>query len=415
MSTPNWNSLTGTTGNEHRTVTFYSARTSPFTQKVSVPTNNDTNGMQKSEVLYYLDVISSNLSTLASNQLVPWEYLSTATMFYNVQKSGLFTRNNCGVGYTGGSAYYIVIVGTYYNTTSQVSVDALAQADVDANGQAWVNDGGAICISRPTAWRGTSPYCIQQLFYNVEMSASFIHSCPSGYYGNSLTYTVPANTYSSTTSQAAANALAQADIDANGQSTVDNDTENGFCTMNTSSLYIGMPYQGGFIVYLDNTGLHGLIAATTFLTLNSYNTRPAGRYRWFNGNNRSSISTSTLYGTGSGNTVNIITALGNSAEAARNCGEYSYGGYTDWYLPSESEAISILQWVLLGTNVPNLYNLYLIFNSMGDTLLVDWPRLWTSSQYSAVYAYSLLIVDSLIYEFIQDDYRQNVVIPVRSF
>ena len=164
MATPNWTQLSEVIGGvetyPHRVVTFYAARTSPFTQKVSVPTNNDSHCMTKTEVLYYLDVVATNLASLSSNELVPWEYLQTATMYYNVQKSGTFTRTNCGTAYTGGSGTYIVAAGTYYNTTSQASVDTLAQNDVDTNGQAWVNAGGASCNLRPTAWRGISPFCV---------------------------------------------------------------------------------------------------------------------------------------------------------------------------------------------------------------------------------------------------------------
>ena len=64
MATPNWTQLSEVIGGvetyPHRVVTFYAARTSPFTQKVSVPTNNDSHCMTKTEVLYYLDVVATN-------------------------------------------------------------------------------------------------------------------------------------------------------------------------------------------------------------------------------------------------------------------------------------------------------------------------------------------------------------------
>jgi YD repeat-containing protein len=62
-------------------------------------------------------------------------------MVGNVAKSGIFTRNNCGVGNTGSSVTYSVPANTFY-ATSQAAADAMAQAQVDANGQAYANANG---------------------------------------------------------------------------------------------------------------------------------------------------------------------------------------------------------------------------------------------------------------------------------
>jgi hypothetical protein len=162
MAAPDWTTLIA--GSRTRVVTFYSASTSPFTKLHTIPIYGDYRDnrvMTKADIVYYLDVVSSpNLNSFSNTQAIPWPYLSSATVYNNVQKSGSFTRTNCGTGYTGGTATYVVAAGTYTNTTSQASVDALAQADVDANGQAWVNAGGASCNLRATAWRGTSPFCV---------------------------------------------------------------------------------------------------------------------------------------------------------------------------------------------------------------------------------------------------------------
>jgi hypothetical protein len=58
------------------------------------------------------------------------------------------------------------------------------------------------------------------------------NNCPSGQTGTSITYTVPANTYSSGTSQAAADQLALNDIAANGQNYANT---NGTCTSGCGS------------------------------------------------------------------------------------------------------------------------------------------------------------------------------------
>ena len=60
-------------------------------------------------------------------------------VFRNIPKSGNFTRNNCGGGFTPGSVTYTVPANTYSSTISQPYVDSVAQADVNANGQTYAN------------------------------------------------------------------------------------------------------------------------------------------------------------------------------------------------------------------------------------------------------------------------------------
>lgn len=80
---------------------------------------------------------------------------------------------------------------------------------------------------------GTS--AAQTTFYNVETSQTFTkNNCTGCDQGGQVVYTVPANTYSSTVSLAAANQLAQDDINANGQNYANT---NGSCTPGTSLSY----------------------------------------------------------------------------------------------------------------------------------------------------------------------------------
>jgi hypothetical protein len=66
-------------------------------------------------------------------------------------------------------------------------------------------------------------------FFNTVQNQNFTrNNCASGYVGSTVTYTVPANTYSSTISQAEANLFAQADINSNGQAYANT---NGTCTL----------------------------------------------------------------------------------------------------------------------------------------------------------------------------------------
>lgn len=63
-------------------------------------------------------------------------------VYKNIAKSGTFTRNNCGAGYTGGVVTYSVASGVYLSTISQVDADNKAQVDVNANGQNYANING---------------------------------------------------------------------------------------------------------------------------------------------------------------------------------------------------------------------------------------------------------------------------------
>ncbi|HEX7845859.1 MAG TPA: DUF5977 domain-containing protein [Chitinophagaceae bacterium] len=78
------------------------------------------------------------------------------------------------------------------------------------------------------------------LYFNTVQSGIFTrNNCGSGYVGTAVTYTVPANTYSSTTSQAAANTIAQNDVTANGQSYANT---NGTCSPSVT-IYARIEYS----------------------------------------------------------------------------------------------------------------------------------------------------------------------------
>jgi hypothetical protein len=101
---------------------------------------------------------------------------------------------------------------------------------------------------------------------------------------------------------------------------------------NTSmELEIGQNYEGGIIVYLDNTGLHGLIAAASDQsTINSTPWGCEGVY--ING------AVGISLGTGLANTTAIVNGCASLNTAARICFNLVLNGYSDWYLPSKDEA-----------------------------------------------------------------------------
>lgn len=102
--------------------------------------------------------------------------------FYNVAKSGTFTRNNCSAGYIGSTVTYTVPAGTYTSLISQADADAKAQADVNANGQNYANSTGT---------------CSQMIDVVGSNSKSLIYSVG---FSNTLTgasYSFTLNAYSS--------------------------------------------------------------------------------------------------------------------------------------------------------------------------------------------------------------------------
>ena len=91
---------------------------------------------------------------------------------------------------------------------------------------------------------------------------------------------------------------------------------------------IGQTYGGGIIFWLDSSGKHGLIAATSDQGYNWW----GDRYYLLTG------ATGTAVGTGSGNTKKIVTVLGSKYDyAALICTKYRGGDYVDWFLPSKDE------------------------------------------------------------------------------
>lgn len=109
-------------------------------------------------------------------------------IFSSVAKSGSFSKNDCDVGYIGGPAVTFTVPAGTYTASSQPAADSLAQADVNANGQAYANANGT-CVSECsfTAYNG---YTISSssisssgsvaMFYIVFNSSSGLTNWSSG-------------------------------------------------------------------------------------------------------------------------------------------------------------------------------------------------------------------------------------------
>jgi hypothetical protein len=95
-----------------------------------------------------------------------------------------------------------------------------------------------------------------------------------------------------------------------------------------ATLAIGDSYQGGIIFWLDATGQHGLIAATTDQSTG---------IQWYNGTYTTTNVVRDGIGAGMYNTERIIANQSTGSYAAQLCANYQGGGYGDWYLPSKYE------------------------------------------------------------------------------
>lgn len=99
--------------------------------------------------------------------------------------------------------------------------------------------------------------------------------------------------------------------------------------------YIGEVFGGGVIFHLwkDALGVeHGLIASLT----------DVGMSVWSNVTDFEVGITAQSANDGLSNTLAIINQAGHTNSAAKLCYDYSYGGYTDWYLPAHWELIQCL-------------------------------------------------------------------------
>lgn len=154
----------------------------------------------------------------------------------------------------------------------------------------------------------------------------------------------------------------------------------GTCLI-TVPVTIGSLYAGGIVFYVDGTGLHGFVAATTDQsTGKAYGVAP---------------STPQTFGTGSSNTNAIIAANGglNTTYAAGVARSYTGGGYNDWFLPSMYEAQTMLNNIGVGggnignftnanywssskvnPNPPNFYNPMTTFINAHSTATLDRVR-----------------------------------------
>lgn len=228
----------------------------------------------------------------------------------NVQKSGTFTRNNCASGAAGGTVTYTIAANTYFAATQQ-DADALAQNDVDTKGQAYANENGTC----PTG------------FYNAIKSGTFTrNNCPSGTVPGTFTYTVAAGKYYSSISQAAADQMAQDDLNANGQTLANNTASCTWYNVAKSGTFTrnNCPSgTGSAVTYTVDAGKYSSTvsqADADQLAQNDVNTKGQA---YANDNGTCPITCSVSLNSGYFNVANSVTSNGTTVTLAMAFFSYS--------------------------------------------------------------------------------------------
>ena len=144
---------------------------------------------------------------------------------------------------------------------------------------------------------------------------------------------------------------------------------------------IGQKHGGGVIFYIDETGNHGLIAATTDQSTSA---------EW--GCYGTTIGvTSTAIGTGQANTAAIAKKSSKGSIAARICNDLVLDGYSDWFLPSKDEMNQMyLQKKAIGGFVNNFY-----WSSSEDSGSYAWLQYFRNGNESSNIKSSALYVRAI--------------------
>lgn len=124
-------------------------------------------------------------------------------LWYNVEKSKVFYRNDCEDGFIGAPYTYTVKVGKYTSDVSQEDADKKALDDIEKNGQEQANLNGE-CIEDPNYFIGKASARVQKNDCDAEsQTGSFVDLTEKDLAGYP-------DAFVSRESQEAANALAEA-------------------------------------------------------------------------------------------------------------------------------------------------------------------------------------------------------------
>lgn len=137
-----------------------------------------------------------------------------------------------------------------------------------------------------------------------------------------------------------------------------------------SALAIGVEYAGGIIFYLDASGTHGLVCATSDQSLAAV---------WGCTNYQVPGAEGSVLGTGNENTNEIINNCLFTGIAAGICSQLVHNGYDDWFLPSKDE-LKLMYTNLKLTGLANFSN----------------TAYWSSTQMTDVFAWQIAFNSGIV-------------------
>jgi hypothetical protein len=171
---------------------------------------------------FVLDEYKNTLKMYEYNNVSAAKQNGCPATYTNHAITEYFTKSNCSAGYAGSSVGYTVPSARYTSAISQADADAQAELDLNTNGPVNANNTGSCSV----------------IYYNTAQSVTVsTQTCGDGYTGGSVTYTVPANRYSSLINVDSANKMAQDELNANAQAYA-NDPAHAVCTVNNSAVWI---------------------------------------------------------------------------------------------------------------------------------------------------------------------------------
>jgi hypothetical protein len=114
-----------------------------------------------------------------------------------------------------------------------------------------------------------------------------------------------------------------------------------FTTLTAPSVTVGQSFQGGVVGYIYQPGDPGYVAGETHGLIVSTADISNGII-WSSSSSVILATTGGVLGTGLSNTNQLVSTFGTSfSYAAKLCYDLVQGGYSDWFLPSYSELLSL--------------------------------------------------------------------------